>query len=317
MSNKLLLLLILGVVFFSACSDDDKDPNYDGTYKDSGLELSRDGMVLSGKSVALSGNTLTLGNVIPGEPGLAIPVTITGSAVEGTSSNDFREVKVSGKIEGGKMNLTLAVKNKATDIEGTWAVGNLDAGIMATHFTFTTDKEKVKYGETEVAPENVIGFVNGIFGWMLPTFLRDITFTNDGNITASYNSDMNNPQYATSPKGMAFYNLVGGKLYISANITGIVEDIGRSTSDPLTEIMVVLEQGLPFEISKDTEKETMDVYMIRETLLPFMALLPMLGEVMPEEFQNYAGFITDLGPIIQEGKTAELGLVLTQKKTAE
>ena len=32
MSNKLLLLLILGVVFFSACSDDDKDPNYDGTY---------------------------------------------------------------------------------------------------------------------------------------------------------------------------------------------------------------------------------------------------------------------------------------------
>ena len=215
------------------------------------------------------------------------------------------------------MNLTLAVKNKATDIEGTWAVGNLDAGIMATHFTFTTDKEKVKYGETEVAPENVIGFVNGIFGWMLPTFLRGITFTNDGNITASYNSDMNNPQYATSPKGMAFYNLVGGKLYISANITGIVEDIGRSTSDPLTEIMVVLEQGLPFEISKDTEKETMDVYMIRETLLPFMALLPMLGEVMPEEFQNYAGFITDLGPIIQEGKTAELGLVLTQRNITE
>ena len=145
MSNKLLLLLILGVVFFSACSDDDKDPNYDGTYKDSGLELSRDGMVLSGKSVALSGNTLTLGNVIPGEPALAIPVTITGNVVEGTSSNDFREVKVSGKIEEGKMNLTLAVKNKATDIEGTWAVGNLDAGIMATHFTFTTDKEKVKY----------------------------------------------------------------------------------------------------------------------------------------------------------------------------
>ena len=116
---------------------------------------------------------------------------------------------------------------------------------------------------------------------------------------------------------MAFYNLVGGKLYISANIAGIVEDIGRSTSDPLTEIMVVLEQGIPFEVTKDTEKETMDVYMTRETLLPFMSLLPMLGEVMPEEFQSYAGFITDLGPIIQEGKTAELGLVLTQKKTAE
>ena len=58
-------------------------------------------------------------------------------------------------------------------------------------------------------------------------------------------------------------------------------------------------------------------YLTRETLLPFMSLLPMLGEVMPEEFQSYAGFITDLGPIIQEGKTAELGLVLTQKKTAE
>lgn len=317
MSNKLLLLLILGVVFFSACSDDDKNPNYDGTYKDSGLELSREGMVLSGKSVALSGNMLTLGNVIPGEPVLAFPVTITGNTVEGTSSNDFREVKVSGKIEGEKMYLTLAVKNKDTDIEGIWAVGNLTEGIMATHFTFTTDKETVKYGETEVAPENVIGFVNGVFGWMLPTFLKDITFTKDGNITASYNSDMENPQYATSPKGMAFYNVVGGKLYISANIAGIIEDIGRSTSDPLTEIMVVLEQGIPFEITKDTEKETMNVYMTRETLLPFMSLLPMLGEVMPEEFQNYAGFITDLGPIVQEGKTAELGLVLTQKKTAE
>ena len=115
---------------------------------------------------------------------------------------------------------------------------------------------------------------------------------------------------------MAFYNLVGGKLYISANITGIVEDIGRSTSDPLTEIMVVLEQGLPFEISKDTEKETMDVYMIRETLLPFMALLPMLGEVMPEEFQNYAGFITDWGPTYSEktGKTARIGIGVDAKE---
>ena len=47
------------------------------------------------------------------------------------------------------------------------------------------------------------------------------------------------------------------------------------------------------------------------------SLLPMLGEVMPEEFQNYAGFITDLGPIIQEGKTAELGLVLTQRNITE
>ena len=81
--------------------------------------------------------------------------------------------------------------------------------------------------------------------------------------------------------------------------------------------MVVRELCIPFVFSKDTEKETMDVYMTRETLLPFMSLLPMLGEVMPEEFQSYAGFITDLGPIIQEGKTAELGLVLTQKKTAE
>ena len=34
MSNKLLLLLILGVVFFYACRDDEKDPNYDGPYKD-------------------------------------------------------------------------------------------------------------------------------------------------------------------------------------------------------------------------------------------------------------------------------------------
>lgn len=72
MSNKLVLLLILGVVFFSACSDDDKESDYDGTYKDSGLELSRDGMALSGKNAALSGNTLTLGNVIPGEPALAM-----------------------------------------------------------------------------------------------------------------------------------------------------------------------------------------------------------------------------------------------------
>ena len=111
---------------------------------------------------------------------------------------------------------------------------------------------------------------------------------------------------------MAFYNLTGGKLYISANIAGIIEDVGRSTSDPLTEIMAVLERGIPFEVTKDTEKETMDVYMTRETLLPFMSLLPM-----PEEFQNYAAFITDLGVIIQEGKTAELGLVLTQKKAAE
>ena len=58
-------------------------------------------------------------------------------------------------------------------------------------------------------------------------------------------------------------------------------------------------------------------YLTRETLLPFMSLLPMLGEVMPEEFQSYAGFITDLGPIIQEGKTAELGLVLTQRNITE
>ena len=39
MSNKLLLLLILGVVFFYPWRDVDKDPNYYGAYKDWGLEF--------------------------------------------------------------------------------------------------------------------------------------------------------------------------------------------------------------------------------------------------------------------------------------
>lgn len=313
MSNKFLLLLILGVIFFSACSDSDKDPNYDGTYSDSNLELSRDGMTLSGKSASLQGNMLTLTNVIPGESALAIPVSLVDNVVTGISNNDSREISVAGKVEGGKMNLGLTVKNKVTDMQGKWVLPIDVDGISALHFDFTIDKEKVKFGETEVAPENVKQFVSIIFGAMLPTFLRDITLTENGNITASYNSDMENPQYATSPKGMAFYNLVNNKLYVSANIAGIMNDLGRSNADPTLQLITFVEQGIPFEISKDVVKGTTTLYLTRDVVVPFMALIPMLVEMMPEEFKSYATMLTDLATIIQESNSAEFGLVLIRE----
>ena len=313
MSNKFLLLLILGVIFFSACSDSDKDPNYDGTYSDSNFELSRDGMVLSGKSASLQGNTLTLTNVIPGESTLAIPVSFVDKVVTGTSNNDSREISVAGKVEGGKMSLGLTVKNKVTDMQGKWVLPVDVDGVSALHFDFTTDKEKVKFGETEVAPENVKQFVSLIFGAMLPTFLRDITLTEDGNITASYNSDMENPQYATSPEGMAFYNFVNNKLYVSANIAGIMDDLGRSNTDPTLQLITLVEQGIPFEISKDVTNGTTTLYLTRDVVVPFMALVPMLVEMMPEEFKSYASMLTDLATIIQESNTVEFGLVLMRE----
>lgn len=311
-----LFAVICSACIFTSCSDDDDDTK-SGTYEGENLSLTFDEVPLSGKSARLEGNTLTITNLLPGEPTLAMAVSFDGDKIEGINSNTYRDVKVSGSISNNKMNANVTVTSKVSDLIGTWTLPDLNTtGVPALYFALKTSKTEVEFGDQKETPETVQNFVSYMGSSMLPMFLRDITFAEDGNITASYNSDMSTPAYTTSPKGMAFYNVVDGKLFISINVAGIIADTSkeRATNDlsGMTELIALAEQGIPFTM--ENKDGYMKVYIGKDLLTKVTPLFPLLVNMMPTDYQFYGKILVQLGTIIDESTSADLGLTVSKAK---
>lgn len=309
-----LFAVICSVSLFASCSDDDDDTK-SGVYEGESLSLNYAGVPLSGKSAKLEGNTLTLTNLLPGESTLAMTVSFDGDKMEGINSNAYRDVKISGSISNDKMNADVTVTSKVSDLIGTWVLPDVNVvGVPALYFALKTSKSEVEFGDGMVSPDDVQNFVGYMGGSMLPMFLRDITFAEDGNITASYNSDMSTPVYTTSPKGMAFYNVVNDKLFISINLAGIIADTSkeRDINNGIAELMTLAEQGIPF--TTENKDGFMKVYIGKDMLTKVTPLFPLLVDMMPKDFQSYGQMIVQLGTIINESTSADLGLMVSKAK---
>lgn len=321
MKNKLLLLLILGVTFFSACSDDD-DKDYDGTYSGDQLKISVSNVELSGKEAVLEGTTLTLKNAIPGEATTVFTLTEVGDRLVGKNENDNRELSLIGNKEKKVLALAISMKVKAA-VVGKWDLipFDLSTGLSSPLLlNLETEKENVAFGTNENPEDNLISsndFVMNIryimFGPILAKALQNVSLEEDGNVVASYTADVmgsGSPTYTTSPKGLVLYNVVGNKIYIGLNIDGIQSDLGRSEMNPLAGLMTMVEAGIPLEYT--LTGNDLNVYLTRETLLPVMDIVPLLGTILPENFQFFAPLLSQIATIVKESKKFDVGLMMTK-----
>ena len=74
MKNNFLFLLLLGLVFFVSCDDDDKSQ----TYKGDNLTLSVSGINFPGREAILEGAVLTVKQALQGRPRRYLPLLVRG-----------------------------------------------------------------------------------------------------------------------------------------------------------------------------------------------------------------------------------------------
>lgn len=217
-----VLALMFAVIFFAACSDDDKPmiPPADlnatfGQDESTELTLKYGDVVLNDKQVKFETvdsktATITLADVIPGEAETVIEnVQLiagngeytfsgnTGSKTRATTSS----IEYNGSVKKGALSLNLKVT--MADTNG-WAkmygladltLGNLEYGAPkprpnvplsgAAYISWSAINSANGY---DMGKMNAVTF-RGMLGIILPQVLQSVTLETDGNISAKYSSD--------------------------------------------------------------------------------------------------------------------------------
>lgn len=208
MKNNFLFLLLLGLVFFVSCDDDDKSQ----TYKGDNLTLSVSGINFPGREAILEGAVLTVKQALPGETETLFTVTCEGAKIAGENSNTNRVVALDGVINGDKLDLELAVKAKSSMV-AKWKVDALFLNVK-------TDLENIEVNGESVAVADALKKFK-TFGIGIKMLMRSVTFEEDANIVASYNTNIKQlllPKFVDSPKGMALYNVIGDQIYVAMDL---------------------------------------------------------------------------------------------------
>ena len=336
MKNKLLLLVILGITFFASCSDDDDKygpKDFNGTYSaastDHVLDLKYSNAIFTGKSVEFNSvdgkkGTFKLQGVVPGEQEIVIPnVDLTGSnSVYSFSAEDKdadRTVTLTGTVEKGKLSLKVDVKFAQNELMKTWDFSAVKMSWTKPHDYLLTE---VDLGFTKMK------LTTGLLATMAPTmlskelknYLQNVTFREDGNIVAAYNTATateENPEpeadWQMSPLNLAQYCVKDGVCYVFLSLDMIMRQVdmdqeGRSTdTDPiLGAIEQLLTNGIPvqFEKTEGDGKGALYVYLDQVLLKQLGPLLPLVEGLIPGDTAFEATFIgktisVPVGPILE------------------
>ena len=356
MKNKFLFLLVLGLVFLAGCSDDDepewkKIPQEEISAQNIALEIN--GEKASSGTVQMtvkseSEAVLNMKNVIPGYAEIPVEVTLekladnsfafTGEkglttppammTVRSTASVPvILYVKVDGKVSlDGKASVTATTRLAETaqgGLAGSWNLQltstTVDNALVAAPLFITWTALDAEKPNMEFAA-NVVN----LFGSAaLVNLLNQVTFHEDGNITAKYWSEITmedifngmgddgsfvvaHDKWLTSSKGLAFWYVKNNMIYIIPNIDAIIAQVNKDNGGEnvvKTEDMTVLleklgEYGINVEallpvvmewastgvpLKYDAQGSTLKLYVDKEMVAPFMAALLPALEVLQKE----------------------------------
>ena len=248
MKNKFLLLIVLGIVFFASCSDSDnkdtpKDFNgiYSTTSTDRVLDLKYSNAVFIGKSVDFNSAdgksaTLKLQGVVPGESETvfsSVPLESSSSVYtfSAENKNDSRTVTLEGSIVKGKLTMNVNVKFAQNELMKTWDFSAVKMSWTKPHDYLLTE---VDLGFTKMK------LTTGLLATMAPTmlskelknYLQNVTFREDGNIVAAYNTATateENPEpeadWQMSPLNLAQYCVKDGVCYVFLSLDMIMRQV--------------------------------------------------------------------------------------------
>ena len=164
------------------------------------------------------------------------------------------------------------------------------------------------------------------FGIGIKMLMRSVTFEEDANIVASYNTNIKQlllPKFVDSPKGMALYNVIGDQIYVAMDLDKIIADattpepeavkLGRSDYNPLAGLMSKIRTGLPLNLRQ--VEGGVEVYVEKEMLQPVMSILPQLLPLLDGQLSSLMEKqIKELVPmmvaLVEASTETELGLSL-------
>lgn len=349
MKNKFLLLLILGVTFFVSCCDDD-DKAWKNIPQDE-IEIQKVTFEVNGEQATTgtlqmavkngSEAVLTLKNVIPGYATIPVNVKLEEQAddsfvfsgEEGLTTppamlivrSDAKPVILNVKVEGkisveGKVSATATTKLSETaqaGLTGSWNLSATSSGESTPLFFVWSaiDLEKPNF-------ENAAALVNLFGSMILFNVLNQVTFHEDGNITAKYweNFSMENmfanqdkgqliashDDWSDSPKNLAFWYAKNSMIYIVPSINAIAqqvngdnEDVDISNSEDIVTLLAKLKEYnidvdalLPIVMQWITEGipvkyvktgDALKIYIDKEMAAPFITpLLPALDKLQED-----------------------------------
>ncbi|CAK7049592.1 MAG: hypothetical protein PARBA_01734 [Parabacteroides sp.] len=302
-----ICVFVMGLSVLTACNKDEAY-TYPITYKANNFAVTVSGVPLIGNEAVLTENTLTLKNVIPGEPEAVVTVSRNGDKLMGTDVNTYRKLTLDGTISGDKLTLDVAMQI-TVPLVGKW-------GINSMLFTLDTDKEYVVFGYPEakqIPPALFAGLVKTTVGGMLPLIVQNMTLEEDGNVLVSYSPTMSGAPFVTSSKGMAVYNMSGNKIYIAPNVeaigTLIINSLlqTKSTGGSVDDILAMLMSAFPLII--DLQSGLPKVYVNKEMMLPYTELLSKVVVLLPEKYARIGTMISQFATIVKESNAVELGFV--------
>lgn len=195
---------------------------------------------------------------------------------------------------------------------------------------------KVEVGETSASIQKALSMV-----------LTDISFTNDGNIIATY-LDEETGEYTVSPKNMAQYVIDNGTLKLFLNPQAIImsqfaaaeqasradDGAGLDVEAIMNSLMALMQNYAPyvstgFPLGITNSENGMTLYLGTEFMLPIMsaassiitqpAILAMIQEaiakdpVMGSMSELVGTMLTQLPGIVESTTKLEVGLNLTKK----
>ena len=296
------LPVLCAALLMTACDDDNATANYSvpldeavGSYTGDKLQINVGGqsvLLLSGETAQISGsdaNQLTISipdYAVPGETGLTFTdvkmTTPLFNVFEGTSSNASRDITLSGELRDGRLTLNLTPTYKS-DIIGVWNL-NLETDDFGTATLTPISIET----EQDISGSQ---FIVQILGALLKGSMAvvNIDFQADGNLTATYNSNLLNdmmpalsgeqisPVFVHSPLNAIKWYVKDGALYLVPNLNLMLKN------DPGTITTV----GIPLYFKKEGDKMT--VYVSKEQTAPVFGLLSTVISMIDPSFELSLG----------------------------
>lgn len=306
------LPVLCAALLMTACDDDNATANYSvpldeavGSYTGDKLQINVGGqsvLLLSGETAQISGsdaNQLTISipdYAVPGETGLTFTdvkmTTPLFNVFEGTSSNASRDITLSGELRDGRLTLNLTPTYKS-DIIGVWNL-NLETDDFGTATLTPISIET----EQDISGSQ---FIVQILGALLKGSMAvvNIDFQADGNLTATYNSNLLNdmmpalsgeqisPVFVHSPLNAIKWYVKDGALYLVPNLNLMLKnDPSKAQLGPL-DPGTITTVGIPLYFKKEGDKMT--VYVSKEQTAPVFGLLSTVISMIDPSFELSLG----------------------------
>lgn len=122
--------------------------------------------------------------------------SLTPYSISGSAKDTYREVSVSGRIDGTGMNLTVTVKNLGDLAGNQWKIAvDPQMQVPTIMLEMETTQESVQFGDGTMAPEEFVTSIRGLVGMMAAQYfsaLQYLEFQADGNVALLVHDPANN-----------------------------------------------------------------------------------------------------------------------------